>query len=216
MDLGANCGNTYLKRQRKFQKEGGWEIYLWEPNPQMHKFFLNDLANQNPSIAVLPYAAGVGHNTTIQLYLHRGQDDVTNKEQFRDGGNCNPRSVYNPSGGTTIFGNAKVAGKPVDVQKVNFPEWLERVGLGLRFGVDQFLFKIDIEGAELGIMEALLSPPLRPEAPVCAAELIEMEFHKGIFKDGTDDYKKHEKFEEDFITMFEAKCGRLPKLKKLA
>jgi FkbM family methyltransferase len=216
VDLGANCGNTYLKRRNKFEKEGGWEIYLWEPSPQMHEFFLNDLANQNPSIAVLPYAAGVGQNTTIQLYVHKGQERVTQKKQFRDGGKCNPRSPYNPSGGSTIFGNAKVAGKPVDVQKVNFPEWLERVGLGLRPGVDQFLFKIDIEGAEVEIMEELLSPPLRPDAPVCAAEHIEMEFHKGIFKEGTDDYKRHEKFEEDFMTMFEAKCGRLPKLRKLA
>ena len=63
----------------------------------------------------------------------------------------------------------------MDVQKVNFPDWLERVGLGLRPGVDQFLFKIDFEGAELEIMEELLSPPLRHDDPICAAELIEMD-----------------------------------------
>ncbi len=214
VDLGANCGNTYLQRESKFEEEGGWEIYLWEPSPQMHEFFLNDLAMQHPNINILPYAAGVGHNATIQLYVHKGQEGVTSRDQFRDGGKCDPKSPYNPSGGTTMFSNAKVAGEPVDVLRVNFPEWLE--GLALRAGVDQFNFKIDIEGAELDIMEALLSPPSNPEAPICAAGLIEMEFHKNIFQEGTKDYVKHEKFENDFNDMFEAKCGRPPTLKKLS
>ena len=180
----------------------------------MPQFFLNELAEKNPNITILPYAAGVVDNSTIQLYIHVGQENVTELEEFRDQGKCDLKSPYNPSGGTTTFANSLVAGNPVDVQEVNFPKWLD--GLGLRAGVDQFIFKLDIEGAELEIMEELLSPPLLPEAPVCAAEIIEMEFHKALFEDGTEDYKKHEKFEIDFQDMFEAKCGRRANLKKLS
>ena len=102
----------------------------------------------------------------------------------------------------------------MEVKSVDFPTWLE--GLALTVGVDQFHFKVDIEGAELAIMEALLSPPSNPDAPICAAEPIEMEFHKEIFQKGTEDYEKHEKFENNFATMFEAKCGRPPTLIKLS
>ena len=59
VDLGANCGNTYLQRKKMFDAEGDWEIYLWEPSPQMHTFFLDDLARSNPDIVVVPYAAGI-------------------------------------------------------------------------------------------------------------------------------------------------------------
>ncbi|GFH55438.1 hypothetical protein CTEN210_11914 [Chaetoceros tenuissimus] len=214
VDLGANCGNTYLQRKSKFEKEGGWEIYLWEPSPQMHEFFLNDLAIQHPNINILPFAAGVGKNATIQLYIHKGQEGVTDKNQFQDRGKCDPKSPYNPSGGTTMFSNAKVAGKPVNVTKVNFPEWLD--SLALRAGVDQFHFKIDIEGAELDIMESLLSSPSDPKAPICVAGLIEMEFHKNIFRKGTKDYEKHETFENGFNDTFKAKCKRFPTLMKLS
>jgi len=226
VDLGANCGNTYLKhKQEQFDKEdsdtsnttttnnnNNWEIYLWEPSPQMHQFFLNDLQKTNPNIHILPYAAGT-INTTMKLYIHKGQENILKKHQFRDKGKCDPNSAYNPSGGSTLYSNAKVAGKAVDVQVVDFPSWLQ--SLNIRNGIDTFVFKVDIEGAELSIFEKLLSKKYKDDT-VCSTEVIEMEFHKNIFQEGTDDYTKHEQFEKNFRSMFEQKCGRKVNLKLLS
>jgi len=218
VDLGANCGNTYLKRKEQFDKEGGWEVYLWEPSPQMYTFFLNDLAKQNPDIHILPYAAGIVHKKELPLYIHAGQEDVSDKSQFLDKGKCNPNKVKNPSGATTLYSNAKNAGKPVMVEQLDFPKWLAEQKL--RIGVDSFIFKIDIEGAELEIMDVLLSTGTNAkdddDSSICVAELIEMEFHKRIFKEGSEEYAKHEKFEENFFADFEKKCGRKPNFHSLS
>lgn len=220
VDLGANCGNTYLQRKKMFDAEGDWEIYLWEPSPQMHTFFLDDLARSNPDIVVVPYAAGIQEGT-IPLYVHKGQEDIQKKELFKDGGRCDPTSSFNPSGGTTTFGNAKVAGKSVQVQVVDFPAWLNQMGLDRRLFGDRLILKIDIEGAELAIMEELLKLPPNGKGEsnssnICASEVIEMEFHKFIFQKNTEDYKIHEAFERTFSEKWEARCGSPPNLKKLS
>lgn len=213
MDLGANCGNTFLQRKRQFDEEGGWEVFLWEPSPQMHTFFLNDLAKQNPDITTLPFAAGAVDKKDLPLFIHSGQEAVTKKSQFRDGGKCDPTSPYNPSGGSTLFESANVAGKSVFIEQLDFPKWLAENEL--RVGIDRFIFKIDIEGAELEIMEVLMSTD-NDDSSICVAEIIEMEFHKGIFSVGTENFVKHEKFEENFFSDFEKKCGRKPNFHKLS
>lgn len=182
-------------------REEEWEVYLWEPSPQMHEFFLDDLAKENPNIRVLPYAAGV-RNETLQLYVHRGQEHVKNKSDFRDGGKCNPSSPYNPSGGTSIFKDAKVAGQPVSIAAINFPEWL--ASLRLRPG-DTFILKIDIEGAELEILEHMLED--ENDVNLCLTDKIAMEFHKGIFQPATALYARHEAFESTFKARYKSKCG---------
>lgn len=179
VDLGANYGNTYLQRKEQLDSDR-WEVYLWEPSPQMHEFFLDKLAEVNRGNAnfhILPYAAGV-RDGEIELFVHRGQEHVKNKTKFRDGGRCDPKSPYNLSGGTTIFKEAKVAGDSVSVGMRNFPKWLD--GLNLKRGEDnEFIFKIDIEGAELDILEKMLAPNSNDN--ICLADKIEMEFHKQIF-----------------------------------
>lgn len=204
VDLGANCGNTYLKHKRDVmgESEGEWEVYLWEPSPQMHEFFLNDLAKEHPNITVLPYAASV-RNETLQLYVHRGQEDVKEKSQFRDHGKCDPASPYNPSGGTTLFKEAEAAGRPVPIAAVDFPAWL--TSLRLRPG-DRFILKLDIEGAELEILERMLAAVA--DNSLCLTEHIAIEFHKQIFKEGTALYARHKAFQDAFRARFKGKCGR--------
>jgi FkbM family methyltransferase len=214
VDLGANCGNTYLKRKKLFDTDEGppWEVYLWEPSPQMHKFFLNDLARENPSIVILPYAAGVDSKKELQLYVHKGQEHVTDLKQFRDKGSCSPNSPYNPSGGSTIFQQAKVAGDSVTIQQLNFPKWLAQMKINEG---DRFIFKIDIEGAELDIMDQMLSKKIK-DSSICMAEVIEMEFHKNIFEKWSKEFVQHEEFENNFENRFLEKCGRQPNLVKLS
>jgi hypothetical protein len=86
IDLGANCGNSYLAHREEFSADADeWEAYRWEPSPQMHHFFLNDLSRKFPNVRILPYAAGV-RDEELRLYIHKGQEDVYEKEQFRDKG----------------------------------------------------------------------------------------------------------------------------------
>lgn len=35
IDLGANCGNSYLKLLKKGVVTPDWEVFLWEANPQV-------------------------------------------------------------------------------------------------------------------------------------------------------------------------------------
>lgn len=218
IDLGANCGNTYLKRKQQLDSEGGWEVLLWEPSPQMFTFFLDDLGKQNPNIRILPYAAGA-NNGEVKLYIHKGQEHVTDKSQFRDQGKCEPNSPYNPSGGSTVFQQAKVAGEAVSIKQLNFPKWLAQ--MKLQTG-DRLILKVDIEGSEVDIMNKMLSTTTKEEeeddddASICMAELIEMEFHKNIFDKQSQEYQIHEDFENNFMKRFEEKCGRKVKLKKLS
>jgi FkbM family methyltransferase len=209
IDLGANCGNTYLQRKAQMDDEG-WEVYLWEPSPQMFTFFLDDLAKQNPGIRILPYAASV-KTEELLLYLHKGQEHVNDKSQFRDQGKCNPKSPYNPSGGSSVFPQALVAGDAVSIQALDFPKWLEQ--MDIRAG-DQIILKIDIEGAEIDILDKMLSKEEK-DATICLTEVIEMEFHKRIFITGSELYLQHEEFENSFARRFEEKCFRKVNFKEL-
>ena len=173
----------------------------------MHTFFLNDLSKKysrtnGNQLYIIPYAAGV-RNETLRLHIHEGQEDVTKKEQFRDGGKCDPSSPYNPSGGSTIFDQAKVAGQSVPIQSLDFPKWLSSLHISRN---DTFILKIDIEGAELEILDKMLTDT--SDTNICHANLIKMEFHKEIFNKGTYMYMKHEAFEKAFPIGFKEKCGR--------
>jgi hypothetical protein len=87
VDLGANCGNSYLrlKNEGLVGSGGDWEEYLWEANPQMIKFFLNDLQKKDPQVTVVAAAAATFEGE-VKFYLTAGQEDVNDKSQFFDKG----------------------------------------------------------------------------------------------------------------------------------
>lgn len=53
--------------------EGKWEVYLWEANPQMVKFYLTALANTDPQVQVVPLAAWT-ENRKMKFFLTKGQE----------------------------------------------------------------------------------------------------------------------------------------------
>mmetsp|Transcript_12951 Transcript_12951/g.15817 ORF Transcript_12951/g.15817 Transcript_12951/m.15817 type:complete len:294 (+) Transcript_12951:1214-2095(+) len=218
VDLGANCGNTYYKHRQEHKEDADdWEVYLWEPSPQMHDFFLNDLKKEYPDVHIIPYAAGV-KDGELKLYVHKGQEHVTDKLQFRDKGRCDPNSVYNPSGATTVFEDAPKAGVPVTVKVLNVIKWLKDLKLK---NEDTFIFKLDIEGAEYEILDHMLmiddeisydTDAKKKRSLLCLTDLMKIEFHPGI----STHLEKYKSFGNDFPKLFKQKCGRDLKIKRLS
>ena len=203
VDLGANCGNTYYRHMKDHKDDANeWEVYLWEPSPQMHSFYLNDLKEEHPSVNIIPYAASV-KDGEMELYLHKGMEHVTDKAQFKKGGKCTADSPANPSGGTTLFAGAGAAGEPVSVKVVNFPKWLKELNLNED---DTFVLKIDIEGAEFEILDQMLSD--KDDNNLCLTELMQVEFHPNLAAREASLGSKYVSFGQDFPSLFKQKCGR--------
>lgn len=210
IDLGANCGNSYWRAKLgksegtaetlKLPSPDVWETYLWECNPKLIEWFLNDLVKTEPNVVLIPKAATTS-NGSITFHLTAGQEGLT-KEQSPNP-TCDPDSPYQPGGASSIYGNADRAGQAITVEAVDFLAWHK--ALNLKPG-DSVHMKIDIEGAELGIIEQFLMHDDTNQ--ICYWDAFWMEYHKLIFPPGTADYIEHEKFENEFPARFQQKCGR--------
>jgi FkbM family methyltransferase len=209
IDLGANCGNSYWRAKQgnvvgtkdtlKKPSPAVWESYLWECNPQLIEWFLKDLVVKEPNVTLIPKAATT-YDGEIEFHLTAGQEKMT-KEQMPNP-TCDPKSPYQPGGASTIYGNAKRAGQAITVPTVNFLQWHKE--LNLQPG-DSVHMKLDIEGAELDIIEAFLNDDT---SQICYWDVFWIEYHKTIFSPGTPEYAQHETFETTFPTRFQEKCGR--------
>ena len=211
IDLGANCGNTYYRMKNSLVpmstdtlSSDEWESYLFECNPLMIKHFLNDLVKNETvlhqrKVQLLPYAAS-DKDGEISFFLTAGQNSISDMPNTQ----CDPNSDYNPSGASTIYGNALRAGTKITVPTLNFLDWHKL--LRLQKG-DIVHIKMDIEGAEVDILETFLHPS-ETTNQLCYWELFWNEYHKNIFVKDTPEYKQHEQFELTFPQRFEAKCGR--------
>ena len=101
-----------------------------------------------------------------------------------------------------MYGSAKRAGKSTTVPTADFLVWHKSLNLQPDSIVHM---KIDIEGAELGILEKFLDEDTNQ---ICYWQSFWYEYHKDIFEQGTEEYLLHEKFEQEFPGRFEEKCGR--------
>jgi len=207
IDVGANCGNSFLKIKQS--KPNGvlqgpdWVTYLWEANPQMIKFFLNDLKANHPDHKIhIVDKAAYTQDTTLNFYLTTGQEDVMDKSQFLDKGACDPNSIKNPSGASTLIDGAKRAGKPVLVQALDFTKWM--IDLDLTQD-DTVALKMDIEGAEKDLLSKMMDTP---NSPICLVDVMWMEFHGHIFHEGSQTKREYTAWQQGFATEFERRCGR--------
>ncbi|NUB45146.1 FkbM family methyltransferase [Fertoebacter nigrum] len=133
IDLGANVG-----RFTRPMAERGAQVYAFEPDP--HAFGLLQVAMRGyPNVTLIAAAAGDAEGT---ITLHRHADFA-----------AAPDSRTKSS--SIIAAKANVAGgQGVPVRLVDFPRFV--AGLNR----DVALLKIDIEGAEVPLMEALLAHPV--------------------------------------------------------
>ena len=217
IDLGANCGNSFkrLRNQKKLESPD-WEAWLWEANPQMVHFYLNDLAKEDRRIRVVELAAWT-ENKKMQFFLTRGQEDVTDIKKFK-AHQCKAGSHYQPSGASSLFsgkgdGGADdkarrkskyVAGKAVEVDAVDFNEWMRDQQL---VDADNVILKIDIEGAEIPLLKHMLESG----DEICQVDHFLIEWHSWLLSNVAQK-EETERFENDFInkTVTE-KCGKTPK-----
>jgi FkbM family methyltransferase len=216
IDLGANCGNSFKRLRNQKRLEGSdWEAWLWEANPQMVHFYLNDLALQDKRVRVVPLAAWT-ENKKMQFFLTKGQEDVTDITKFK-AHQCKAGSHYQPSGASSLFsgkgdGGADDArrrtskykpGKAIEVDAVDFNSWLADQDLTQQ---DEVILKIDIEGAEIPLLKHMVDAG----DEICTIDHFLIEWHSWMLADPKSQGET-EAYEKDFINKtFTEKCGFTP------
>ncbi|KAL3787088.1 hypothetical protein HJC23_011772 [Cyclotella cryptica] len=207
IDLGANCGNSYkrLLKANQLNREGNWEVYLWEANPQLIEFYLNDIQSdelvpKNHVVDVIE-AAAAASDGFVSFYLTAGQELINDKSQFPDKGRCDPDSVANPSGASSLLSNKKRAGKPIEVKAIDFARWMNDDLKALED--DYLMIKIDIEGAELQLLDRLME--VIPMG-FCHVNKLFIEWHAFKFRDN-ETITEHTNYANNFTSKYAQVCG---------
>jgi FkbM family methyltransferase len=132
IDLGANVG-TYTE---KLAARAG-TVHAFEPD---HAAFaaLTDRVGQLPNV-VLHNAAVATRDGVVSLRRHQNADTDRSKT----------------TGSSIMEATKSTDGSPVDVECVDFLRFVRQLGRPVA------LVKMDIEGSEIGILEALLTAPER-------------------------------------------------------
>ena len=100
--------NNMTKGSQETMNTPDWEVYLWECNPQLIDWFLNDIVANNTNVQLITKAASTenGHAT---FFMTAGQEDKPREDLPNP--TCDPKSPYQIGGASTLYGNAKRAGK---------------------------------------------------------------------------------------------------------
>lgn len=132
IDLGANVG-VYTERLA----ETGADVIAFEPDP--HAFsLLQARVGTRPNVRLIPAAAGVADGK-INLYRRTDFDAAPDRR----------------TSSSSIFSDKHKMdpGRPHEVDMIGFPDFLARLNREVA------VLKIDIEGAEVPLIEALLQSP---------------------------------------------------------
>lgn len=144
IDLGANCGNSYMIFKKQFlRRREHFEYYLFEPNPYLIDSYLSELVKRERGVSLIE-AAGWTQDGTTDFYL----DSNESKKE------CDPDSNRNPRGASSIFKDKyhPRSGKKITVLTIDMNKWmLENVR-----PEDYCVLKIDIEGAEYELLRHLM------------------------------------------------------------
>jgi FkbM family methyltransferase len=129
IDCGANLGSVTEVLAR-----GGAEVHAFEPNPDAFAILSRNTAGM-PNVH-LHQQAVLDRNGTMRLFLHLNY--ARNPERFSAGSSliAEKRNVDGSTG--------------VEVEVIDLPAFIEALGRPVK------LLKIDVEGAEYAILEALI------------------------------------------------------------
>ncbi len=131
IDLGANAGEFTVP-----MAETGARVFAFEPDPHALTLLHKAVAG-HPNVTVIEAAAGA-EDGTAQLYRKRGFD----------------REPDRASKSSSLYAEKRnVADEAIDIEVKDFNAFLADLE------TDVALIKIDIEGAEVPLMEALLDSP---------------------------------------------------------
>lgn len=134
IDLGANLGDVSERLAAT-----GATVHAYEPDPDIFERLTSRLGDR-PNVKLFPEA--VGHEAG-ELLLYRARADVLENEELRG-----------QSGSLIFVKRHSDRGNAVPVKVVPFAEAIARAGGHVK------LVKMDIEGAETGILTGLFSPSL--------------------------------------------------------
>ncbi|SCZ68747.1 methyltransferase, FkbM family [Epibacterium ulvae] len=133
VDCGANVGSVTLRLA-----QSGADVVAFEPDPWSFKQLEQATADYD-NVTRINAAVGVEAGT-LSLYRSGSFEDDRHKESIRSSLMADARSV-------------DASGDAIPVEVIDFPAWLQaRLDEGRRIG----MVKMDIEGAELDLMEVLL------------------------------------------------------------
>lgn len=145
IDLGANCGNSYLSFKELFAKQQRPEhftYYLFEPNPYLFDKYLSGWSDDEDVIALK--VAGWIQDGTTSFYLDTNEADKP----------CDPHSNKNPRGASSLLKDEyhPRSGERITVTTIDMNAWiLEHVKPD-----DYCVLKVDIEGAEYELLRHLM------------------------------------------------------------
>jgi len=145
IDLGANCGNSYMlfKRQLASRQES-FTYYLFEANSYLVNTYLTDLEKTEQDVQVVEAAGWIRDGSTA-FYLDSNEDK---KE-------CDPDSNKNPRGASSIFKDKyhPRSDKRIDVITIDMNKWMfQHVKHS-----DYCVLKVDVEGAEYELLRHLIA-----------------------------------------------------------
>lgn len=145
IDCGANVGKFTVPMART-----GAEVYAFEPNPHAYAELVKATAGY-PNVRALQ-AAATTEPGPVRLYLHRYSDDDP---------------VHFSSGSTLVAGKRNVREDHfTTVEGIPFADFIEGLG-GRRIR----LLKMDVEGAEVGLLNQLLDRGLHQRIDQLFAEV---------------------------------------------
>lgn len=144
IDLGANCGNSYLSFKELFEKKRSESFiyYLFEPNPYLFETYLSKWSGSDTVIPL--QMAGWIRDGSMDFYLDTNEVDKP----------CDPHSNKNPRGASSLLKDEyhPRSGQRITVTTLDMNTWiLEHVKPD-----DYCVLKVDIEGAEYELLRHLM------------------------------------------------------------
>lgn len=145
IDLGANCGNSYMLFKQKLEsRPERFEYYLFEPNPYLIDGYLRQLEETERHVTIIPSAAWI-EDGSISFYLDSNESKKS----------CDPNSNKNPQGASSIYKDEHHprSGNRISVTTIDVNNWmLHHVNM-----FDYCILKVDIEGAEYELLRHLMA-----------------------------------------------------------
>ena len=167
IDLGANLGQAYNLLKKSFNGKNT-TFHLFEPNPNCIAHLNRELAVDNSVLKIYPKAAGIydGKATLFGLGIN-------------EGGLFSQGASIIQSHNSVAYSNSKE--QAIEVEVIDFNKYFD-------FAKDNFdgiVLKMDVEGAELDLLENLITADL-----IKYIDVLYVEFHSQYRCDDVADTDK--------------------------
>ena len=167
IDLGANLGQAYNLLKLSF-KGKNTTFHLFEPNPNCIAYLNNQLAVDNSFLKIYPKAAGISDGKTMLFGLG-----------VNEGGLFSQGASIIQNHNSIAYSNNEEQAQEVEV--VDFNKYFQHA----KDDFDGIVLKMDVEGAELDLLENLFRADL-----IKYVDVLYVEFHSQYRCDNVSDAVK--------------------------